>query len=64
MRIIFTLIFLIIHLSCQVTTKNNNAPVVTVITGLWDVGRGNTSLPFKRDFSLYLKYLEAWINTS
>jgi hypothetical protein len=34
------------------STKSNNP--VTIVTGLWDLGRGNIGESFKRDYSTYL----------
>jgi len=47
-------LFIISH---SIEVVNNRKPVVTIVSGLWDIGRGNVTLNFKRTFKDYLGFL-------
>jgi len=44
-------------ISNSIEVANNRKPVVTIVSGLWDIGRGNVTLNFKRTFKDYLGFL-------
>jgi len=54
-KILVSLLLIIFTLSVEVS--KNRKSVITIVSGLWDIGRGNTTLDFKRNLTTYLGYL-------
>jgi len=48
---------------CPSDASKNHKPVVTMVTGLWDVGRGELNSKFKRTFEYYLDYFSLVLKT-
>lgn len=56
-------IAILISLSCSASNHQDKKPVVTYITGLWDVNRGNLGSRFTRSYEYYLKHFAELLQT-
>ncbi len=59
-KFFFVLLQLIIW---EITSYKGNEPIVTLVSGFWDIKRGDI-VAFNRPISYYLKYFEDLLKTN